>query len=203
MYGLPVSTEVKRALPKAQIYQKFEFKESQRDAFDRDIARLDFTHMISPQTLPAIAETEDVKAIFVVRIELKRSDYDPKNLILISKLIPHKLVLMLCHEDKMQIAVYHTGLFISPWSNPENIHLELVGLNLDSLWQNFISQISGLKVEKGSDIDTAIETNRKKEQLTKQLASLQKQLSNCRQNKKQLELFHEIKKLKRELSSIK
>lgn len=203
MYGLPVSTEVKRALPKAQIYQKFEFKQSQRDAFDRDIARLDFTHVISPQTLPAIAETAEVKAIFVVRVELKRSDYDHKNIILISKLIPHKLVLMLCHEDKMQIAVYHTGLFISPWSNPENIHLELAGLNLDSVWQNFISLISGLKVDEGSDIDTAIETNRRKEQLTKQLASLQKQLSNCRQNKKQLELFHEIKKLKRELSSIK
>lgn len=202
MYGLPVSTEVKRALPKAQIYQKFEFKQSQRDAFDRDIARLDFTHIISPLTLPAIAETEDVKAIFVVKVELKRLDYDPKNLILISKLIPHKLILILCHEDKVRIVVYHTGLFISPWSNTENIHLELVGLNLDSIWQNFISQISGIRIDEGSDLDTAIETNRRKEQLTKQIASLQKQLSNCRQNKKQLELFHEIKKLKRELSNI-
>ena len=90
MYGLPVSTEVKRALRKAQIYQKFEFKQSQRDAFDRDIARLYFTHVISPQTIPAIAEGNEVKAIFVIDVELKHADYDPKNIILISKLIPKR-----------------------------------------------------------------------------------------------------------------
>ena len=70
MLGLPQSTSVKRPLPKAQIYQKFELKASQRDAFDKDIARLDFTHMISAQTLPAITAGENVKAIFVVDFEL-------------------------------------------------------------------------------------------------------------------------------------
>lgn len=41
MYGLPLTTEIKRTLPKAQIYEKFEFKQFLRNAFVRDIARLE------------------------------------------------------------------------------------------------------------------------------------------------------------------
>ena len=56
MLGLPKSSEIKQPLPKAQIYKKFELKQAQRDAFDKDIARLDIVHQISPQTIPAIRE---------------------------------------------------------------------------------------------------------------------------------------------------
>lgn len=69
---LPSSTIVDRPLPKAQLYKKFELKQSQRDAVDADIARLDFVNRIAPQTMPAIVEGTEVKAIFVVEVELKR-----------------------------------------------------------------------------------------------------------------------------------
>ena len=47
MYGLPESTEVNRA----QLYKKLELKQSQPDAFDKDNARFDFTHIISAQNV--------------------------------------------------------------------------------------------------------------------------------------------------------
>lgn len=34
MLGLPQSTEVKRPLPKAQLYKRFDWKPSQRESFD-------------------------------------------------------------------------------------------------------------------------------------------------------------------------
>lgn len=45
MLGLPQSTEVKRQMPKAQIYKKFEPKQAQHDAFDKDIARLNIVNI--------------------------------------------------------------------------------------------------------------------------------------------------------------
>ena len=66
MFGLPQSTGVKRPLPKAQLFKKFELKQSQRDAINADIARIDFVNLIAPQSLPAIAEGVEIKAIFVV-----------------------------------------------------------------------------------------------------------------------------------------
>ena len=44
MLGLTESTEVKRALPKDQLYKKFELKASQCDAFDAfdaDVAKME------------------------------------------------------------------------------------------------------------------------------------------------------------------
>ena len=48
MLELPQSTSVKRPLPKAQIYQKFELKASQRDAFDADVAKMEIVNFIPP-----------------------------------------------------------------------------------------------------------------------------------------------------------
>ena len=38
MLGLPQSTEVKRPLPKARLYKRFDWKPPQRDSFDGDVA---------------------------------------------------------------------------------------------------------------------------------------------------------------------
>ncbi len=44
MLNLPRSTEVKRPLPKAQLYKRFDWKQSQRDSFDGEVSRLDFVN---------------------------------------------------------------------------------------------------------------------------------------------------------------
>lgn len=61
MLGLPQSTEVKRPLPKVQLYKRFDWKPSQRESFDGDVSHLDFVNWIAPRTLPAIAEGAEVK----------------------------------------------------------------------------------------------------------------------------------------------
>lgn len=48
MLGLPPTTEVKRPLPKAQLFKRFDWSPSQRERFDGDVSRLDFVNWISP-----------------------------------------------------------------------------------------------------------------------------------------------------------
>ena len=45
--GLPESTRVKRSLPKAQLFKRFDWKPSQRESFDCEVSRLDFLNLIA------------------------------------------------------------------------------------------------------------------------------------------------------------
>lgn len=92
MLGLSQSTEVKRPLPKTQLYKRFDWKSSQRESFDGQVPRLDFVNWIAPRTLPAIAEGVDIKEIFVIEVSLKNRDYDPKNIALLAKSIPQHII---------------------------------------------------------------------------------------------------------------
>ena len=196
MLGLPQSTEVNRPMPKAQLYQKFELKQAQRNAFDADVARMEIVNFIAPQSLPGIAEGTDVKAVFVVDVELKRHDYDTKNIILIAKLIPHRIIFALRHEDNVQLAVYHTKLFTGPWQASESINLSLSGLNLDSVWKNIVAEIGSLELDEGNSLTEQIRVDDERNRVLRQIEALERQMRSIAQPRRQRELYAEIKKLK-------
>lgn len=196
MLGLPQSTEVYRTIPKAQLYKKFELKQAQRDAFDSDVARMEIVNFIAPQSLPGIAEGVEVKAVFVVDVELKRHDYDTKNITLIAKLIPHRIIFALRHEDKVQLAVYHTKLFTGPWQSLQASNLTLSGLNLDAVWQNIVSFVGELEVADGNSLTEQIRVDEERARLVRQIESLERQMRSTSQPRRQRELYSEIKKLK-------
>ena len=199
MLGLPKSSEIKQPLPKAQIYKKFELKQAQRDAFDKDIARLDIVHRISPQTIPAITEGAEVKAIFVVDVELKHSDYDTKNIVLISKLIPQRIVFVLRYGDRVQLAVFHSKLFTTSWQSLDTANLTLSGLNLDIVWQNIVSSIGEVEVAEGNSLTEQINADDKRSKILRQIENLERQMRSTSQTRRQREIYAEIKKLKNQL----
>ena len=196
MLGLPQTTEVNRPMPKAQLYKKFELKQAQRDAFDADIARMEIVNFIAPQSLPGISEGTEVKAVFVVDVELKRSDYDTKNILLISKLIPHRIIFALHHEDKVQLAVHHTKLFTAPWQSSDSASVNLSGLNLDAVWQNIVAFIGELEVAEGNSLTEQIRVDEERTRIMRQIESLERQMRSTAQPRRQRELYSEIKKLK-------
>ena len=196
MLGLPKSSEIKQPLPKAQIYKKFELKQAQRDAFDKDIARLDIVHQISTQTIPAIMEGTEVKAIFVVDVELKHPDYDTKNIVLISKLIPQRIVFALRYGDKVQFAVFHSKLFTTSWQSLDTANLTLSGLNFDIVWQNIVSSIGEVEVAHGNSLTEQIKEDEERSKILRQIENLERQMRSTSQTRHQREIYTEIKKLK-------
>jgi hypothetical protein len=92
MYGLPHTTEIRKQLPKKAIYAKFELKPAQRDGFDADVSRIDIVAVISPTTVPAFASGEIIKEFYVLDVQLKKKDYDEKNIAMLSKLIPQNIL---------------------------------------------------------------------------------------------------------------
>ena len=112
MYGLPQSTEIKKQLPKKAIYAKFELKPSQRESFDADIARIDIVGVISTSTIPAVSIGEEIKEFYILAVQLKRKEYNNKNIALLSRLIPQKMVIALHYQNEVQLAALSYNLKI-------------------------------------------------------------------------------------------
>lgn len=196
MLNLPQSTEVKRPLPKAQLYKRFDWKSSQRDSFDSDVARLEFINWISPCTLPAIAEGNEVKEIFVIEVSLKTRDFDHRNIVLLAKSIPQRVIYLLRFEDEAILAVYHIKLFTSSWQPLDNISVPLDGLTIDAVWQNIVVFVGDLEVAEGNSLSEQIRVDDERARLVRQIESLERLMRSASQSRRQRELYSEIKKLK-------
>ena len=201
MYGLPQSTEIKKQLPKKAIFAKFELKPSQRESFDADIARIDIVAVVSPTTVPSVAEGEHIKEFYVLAVQLKHKDYDSKNIAMLSRLIPQKMVIALHFEEQVQFAINHTKLITSDWKSdtPDLSFLTLNGLNLDTVWDNIVISIGDIQVEDGKTVAEQITADDQKAKLLAQIAVLERKLANEKQPRRKREYFEQIKKLKSQI----
>jgi hypothetical protein len=196
MLGLPISTEVKRQLPKKAIFAKFDLKPSQRDSFDADISRLDIVNWISSKTVPAIAEGPNIKEFYVFEVLLKHKNINEQNIALIAKLIPQRILFVLHYEDEIQLAIYHTKLFTSSWNNEDNTTVLLNGINLDVVWENIVAKIGSVTIEQGNTLNEQIIVDEQRKKIEKEIALLKRQMKATNQSKRKAELFNQIKKLK-------
>ena len=198
MYGLPQTTVIKKQLPKKAIFAKFELKPSQRESFDADVARIDIVAVVSPTTVPAVAEGENIKEFYVLAVQLKRKDYDAKNIALLSRLIPQKLIMALHFQEEVQFAINHTKLITSDWKSdtPDLSFLTLNGLNLDTVWDNIVISIGDIQVEDGKTVAEQITADDQKAKLLAQIANLECKMAIEKQPRRKREYFEQIKKLK-------
>lgn len=203
MFDLPKASEIRKPLHKKLIYERYatELSGNKRDRFDADISRMIITNEISEASVN-IKATENIAAIFVIQIELKSREYDDKNIIMISKLFGQKLLIVLHYENKYQFAIYETRLLKSGWKNEEEISLKLNGLDLESVWNNFVIQVSGIDVQAGNTLTEQINVEAEKEKLRKQIADLELKARKEVQAKKKFEMAQRIQQYKERLNGI-
>lgn len=132
----------------------------------------------------------------MVEVELKRPDYDKKSIALVAKLIPQRIIFVLRYGQKVQLAVYHTKLFVSAWQPSSSVTIPLVGLNLDAVWQNMVAAIGDMEVADGNTLDEQIHADDERAKLLKQIEVLERQMRTTTQKHRQRELYTEIKRLK-------
>lgn len=196
MYGLPTSTERKQQLPKKAIYAKFDLPTARRENFDADIARIDIVSVISPATIPALGEGAEVKGVYVVDVQMKRREYDAKNILLLNRLIAQNMLFALRYEDQVQFAIFHTKLFTTAWQPVEQATLPLSGLNLDAVWENIVKVIGHIEVDEDHTLTEQIAVDDQRTKLLSQIATLERKMANEKQPRRKREYFEQIKKLK-------
>ena len=199
MFGLPISTERKQQLPKKAVYAKFGLTPSQRESFDADVARMDIVAVISPMSVPALKSGEEVKEFYVLAIQMKRKEYDVKNIILLTRLIPQKMVFALQYGNETQFAIFHTKLITSVWQQTDEATLQLSGINLDTIWENIVKDIGQIEVADGNTLAEQITTDDRQAKLHAQIETFKRKMANEKQPRRKREYFEQIKKLKEQI----
>lgn len=202
MLGLPKSTEMRKRLPKKTVYAKFQMNTATKEKIDADISRITIANEITPSKIN-ISAGEKVSSFFVLSVTLKRKEFDEKNIITLSKLIPQKILFVLEYENESKLAIFHTKLMQTDWKPAEQYSIELRGLSLDTVWENIVIDVGGLSMEQGNTLDEQIEINEKRQKLEKEIAKYEKQARAERQPKKKFEFANKVKELKRALNTLK
>lgn len=200
MYGLPITTERKKQLPKKAVFAKFHLKPSQRDGFNADVSRMDIVAVISPSTMPSLAAGENIKNIYVLAVQMKRKNYDNKSIVLLSRLIPQHILFALLFEADTQFAACQANRLIrSVWMPTGEAKITLSGLSMDAVWENIIKSIGGIAVEQGHTLAQQIQTNEQRAKTLAQMAALARKMASEKQPRRKREYFEIIKKLKSKL----
>ena len=203
MYQLPISTIINKPLYKKAVYEKFNLKTAERERFDADISKMMLVARISTATVPALAEGEQIKGIYVLLVTLKRKEYDTKNILLLQKLIPQKIIFALQYEAETQLCIFHTLLQKSEWKPTEEATIPLQGLSLDDVWNNIVADIGKLDSHSEETLEEQIINRDQREKLLRQIEILEKRCRTEKQTRKKYELHQEILKLKEEIKYAK
>ena len=196
MLNLPKSTELNKQLTKKAIYAKFQMSPAAKAKFDTDISRINIVGEISPNTT-GIAQGQTVSSIFVLQVVLKQRNFQQSTIAQISKLIDQNMLLILdCGTDR-KLAIYHTKLIQTDWVPADACTIELKGLDLDSVWENFITQVGGITIQQGNTLDEQIAADEEQAKLKKEIARLEKLARAEKQPKRKFELVTKIQELKR------
>ncbi len=199
MYGLPPSTLINKPLYKKAVFEKFNLKTTERDRFDADIRRMALVARVSSATVPALTKGKEIEGFYVLQVALKRKDYDTKNILMLQKLIPQKMVFAMQYEEQTQFCIFHTRLQQSEWMLTSEAAIPLQGLTLDDVWNNIVAIIGGLDTQAEESIEEQIINREQREKLLRQIESLEKQCRIEKQTRRKYELHQQIVKLKEQL----
>ena len=199
MYGLPANTLINQPLYKKTVFEKFNLKTAERDRFDADISRMALVARVSSATVLALTKGKEIEGFYVLQVALKRKDYDSKNILLLQKLIPQKMVFAMQYEEQTQFCIFHTRLQQSEWMPTSEAAIPLQGLSVDDVWNNIVAIIGGLDAQAEETVEEQILNREQREKLLFQIESLEKRCRTEKQTRKKFELHQQLIKLKEKL----
>ena len=215
MLGLPKTADFNKRIPKEKFYENLNVTPMVKKCFVDQIKVIYWRNKIAATTTNLAAGTT-VNEIEVFEIKLKGSLLDEGVLRQIDKEIPYHILFLLEYDGKYQAwtaykeasagntafkvnQYYHTD-----WMAEDELPLKLEGLNVDTVYENFVYQIAGgtLQANENESLQDVVERNEKIKALKKQIEVLQSKIRKEKQLNVQMKLNSELKNLKKELSKV-
>ncbi len=215
---LPKSTEFNKRIPKQKFYDKLSMTPALKEGF-KSIKTVHWRNKLSPDTIN-LGPGEAVKELQIFEIKLSEPVISESVLKQIDKQIPYHILHLVEYEGKYQAWIayketrkgsnafvveqyYHTD-----WLPEEELPVQLEGLNLDTVYENFVRQIAGERLsksetEKQESLKETVNRTNQIQKLEKQIAALQKKIKREKQLNKQMEMNAQLKHLRKELEEIK
>jgi len=202
MLGLPRTTQVNRRVAKEKLYQNAALAPQTREMIKDQIDSVFWRNKLADSTM-AISAGETVAEIQIFEIQLRQRELDKRVLPAIAKAIPYKILFILVFGDEAQLWIEAAGMFYNTdWQPLGGFALKFEGLNLDAVYENLARQISGGRLGTDGDIEEAVDRDKKRQKLERDIVTLEKKLLREKQFNKQVELNGELKRLKDELEEL-
>lgn len=212
MLGLPTSTDYNKRIPKQKFYDNISVTPAMKRIFIAKIKSIYWRNKIAPTTIN-LAAGDYVTEIEIFEIKLEEQNLEESVLRLIDREIPYHIVFLLEYDGLYQAwtaykesaiggknafkvdSYYHTD-----WLIEDDIPLLVEGLNIDSVYENFVRQIAGdFFSERDLSLKESVCKSNKRKELQKRILKLETQVRNEKQFNKQVELNDSLKQIKKEL----
>lgn len=217
MLGLPKTIEFNKRIPKQKFYENLEISPVLKKVFVNQVKTIYWRNKIATTTLN-LAAGKYVTEIEVFEVKLLEQTLDERILRQIDKEIPYYILFLLEYQGKYQAWIgykeasssgtaalkvnkyYHTE-----WMEEDELPVKLEGLDVDSVYENFVKQIAGDKLQtvvEGEALKDTVAREEEKEALRKQIANLQVKIKKEKQLNIQMKLNKELKNLLNELEAL-
>ena len=204
MLDFPQKTFFNKPIPKTKFYEKLPVTQAVKICFVNEIAGIVWRNKLSAETLN-VQPGSRVQELEVIEISLKGEALNDSVLKVIDRGIPYQLIFLLKRGEEYQLCIGYKETetsavkeyFKTDWMAFEALPLQITGLTLDEVCDNFIRQVHGnLQSAESGDIKTELEVTKEEEKLQKRIAQLEKKLLTEKQFKKQMAIRAELLELK-------
>lgn len=186
-----------------------------RAEFQNNVERLILANILRQETTN-ISKGKNVQEIDVFEFLLKEKQVSNNLIKEIDVAIPKYILFVFKCNNAIQLAISYKEPSINDnkykviktykteWQKEENITLEITGLDLDAVYNSFITQIANGQVEtdETTDIKSAIEKSINVEKLQKKIETLKSKIRKEPQFNKQLTMKNELKELQKTLEEV-
>ena len=207
--GLPVSTEFNKRIPKQKFYENIAVTPAMKRAFVEQIKIIYWRNKIATTTLN-LAAGGQVTEIEVVEVRLSAPELDESVLRQIDREIPYHILFLLEYEGKYRAVIGYKEAaagktafkidryYSTDWLDEDDLPVHLEGLTLDAVYENVVRQIAGeaLAEENGTTLKESVEQQKQREQIEKQIATLEAKIRKEKQPKKKFEFVQKLNELK-------
>ena len=200
MNCLPEKTIVNQKIPKEAFYKNLKLSNKLKKSLIDDIESIVVTHSLTNDSL-GFESTTVIEEILLVTIDLRRVDYNISLIETILKSNPHKLLIKLNFNNRLQYLFYENKLYKSAWKDSFNLDYQCDAKRLDKLWLYLIIQVLGFENNfySNKDLIAVLEDYDKIKKLEVSIEVLERKIYKEVQPKKKFRLYKELQLLKQSL----
>ena len=206
----PASTIVDRPIPKSAFYRNANITPRMRSRFVEELQELRWLYKLAPQTLN-IEGAKEIEEVQIFLAVLKQQTIPIELLRFIDTVMPQFIVFILQYQNdyclfcnyKHYATQAHdrceiSESFATEWSS-DMPDLHIYGRTTAAIYDKFIRQIAGNRLEQAATIAEDIATMQQKETIQKRIEKLEILRSREQQPHKKFELHQQIQRLKEDL----
>lgn len=208
MLNLPQTTEFNKRVPKQKFYEHLAVNAKIKSLFAAQIKTIYWRNKIAASTLN-ISAGVTLPELEVFEVKLNTPDISETVLRQIDLAIPYYILFLLEYDGKYKAAISFkevtekknikvNNYYYTNWLDEQELPLKMEGLNIDTVYENFVRQIAGHSLEKqeNTNLKQSIAKADEKAKLQKQITALENKIRKEKQFNKKVELNMELKKLK-------